>query len=271
MSIELAYDATGEGSETFVLIHGAFGTRGNYSEQVAHFSPNNRVIALDLRGHGDSPKPADGYSISQFADDVADLCRSLDVSAAFVVGHSMGGVIAVELASRYPDLVKAVATLDSPSIIPGWHDRHTGPYGDGIHGPNYLSVLKGFLDVASSSTDDQERRAASMKAIDAMPRHAIVGTWEAIGDWDPEQALKEVSVPILYLDHGQPDLDYDLLRSFLPQLLTGQTVGAGHKALMEVPDQVNAMLSRFFANAETLAGEARNSGGSYKYAASERN
>lgn len=269
MKIDLAYDDTGKGSETFVLIHGAFGRRVDYSEQVAYFNPNFRVIAMDLRGHGDSPKPADGYSISQFADDVAELCLSLDVSEAFVVGHSMGGVIAVELASRYPQLVKAVATLDSPSIIPGWHDRHTGLYGDGIHGPDYLSVLKGFLDVASSSTDDQERRAASMKAIDAMPHHAIVGTWDAIGAWDPHQALKGVSIPVLYLDHGQPDLDYDLLRSFLPQLVTGQTVGAGHKALMEVPDQVNAMLSRFFANAETLAGEARKSEGSYKYAVGE--
>lgn len=269
MKIDLAYDDTGKGSETFVLIHGAFGRRVDYSEQVDYFGPNNRVIAMDLRGHGDSPKPDDGYSIGQFADDVAGLCRSLDIAGAFVVGHSMGGVIAVELASRYPDLVKAVATLDSPSIIPGWHDRHTGAYGDGIHGPDYLSVLKGFLDVASSSTDDQERRAASMSAIDAMPHHAIVGTWDAIGAWNPERALKRVSVPILYLDHGQPDLDYELLRSFLPQLLTGQTVGAGHKALLEVPDQVNAMLSRFFANAKTLADEARNSEGSYKYATKE--
>jgi pimeloyl-ACP methyl ester carboxylesterase len=269
MSIDLAYDDTGKGSETFVLIHGAFGRRVDYSEQVAYFSPSFRVIAMDLRGHGDSPKPDDGYSISQFADDVAALCRSLDVTDAFVVGHSMGGVIAVELASRYPELVKAVATLDSPSIIPGWHDRHTGPYGAGIHGPDYLRILKGFLDVASSATDDQERRAASMKAIDAMPRHAIVGTWDAIGDWDPEQALKRVSVPLLYLDHGQPDLDYELLRSFVPQLLTGQTVGAGHKALMEVPDQVNAMLSRFFSNAETLASEARKGEGSFRYDASK--
>lgn len=269
MSIELAYDDTGEGAETFVLIHGAFGRRVDYLEQVAYFSPNYRVIAMDLRGHGDSPKPDSGYSIGQFADDVAELCRSLGVSAGFVVGHSMGGVIAVELASRYPELVKAVATLDSPSIIPGWHDRHTGPYGDGIHGPNYMTILKGFLDVASSATDDQERRAASMKAIEGMPRHAIVGTWDAIGDWDPEQALSGVSAPLLYLDHGQPDLDYDLLRSFVPQLVTGQTVGAGHKALMEVPDQVNAMLSRFFANADTLASEAKESEGSYTYSSGD--
>ena len=72
-------------------------------------------------------------------------------------------------------------------------------------------------------------------------------------------------VPLLYLDHGQPSLDYDALRRLAPQLITGQTVGAGHRALQEVPDQVNQMLARFFSHAEVLAENARSNAGVFNY------
>lgn len=263
----LAYDDVGSGEKTFLLIHGAFGRRSDYVEQVNYFSPTNRVIAVDLRGHGDSDAPESGYSIAQFANDVATLVEGLGLEKANVVGHSMGGVVAVELGSRFPELVGAVATLDSPSIIPGWHEQHTGPYGEAMHGPNYRQVLREFLDVASSATDNAKRRAESVASIERMTQQAILGTWDSIGKWDPEEALEGFHVPFLYLDHGQPDLDYDLLRSFTPQVVTGKTVGAGHRALLEVPDQVNAMLDRFFSLAPILSEEARRSTGGFRYKA----
>ncbi|HEY5890598.1 MAG TPA: alpha/beta hydrolase [Acidimicrobiia bacterium] len=266
-NIDLAYDDAGDGGQTFLLIHGAFGRRSDYVRQIEYFSPTSRVIAVDLRGHGDSDAPESGYSISQFAEDVATLANGLDLEKVNVVGHSMGGVIAVELGSRFPELVGAIATLDSPSIIPGWHDQHTGPYGEAMHGPNYRQVLREFLDVASSATDDAERRAESEASIERMSEHAIFGTWDAIGDWDPELALRDFRAPFLYLDHGQPDLDFDLLRTFAPQVVTGKTVGAGHRALLEVPDQVNAMLDRFFSLAPILSEEARSSVGGFRYRA----
>src|SRR5687768_4878982 len=118
--IELAHDDTRTPAPVLVLIHGAYGDRGVFANQVAYFSPSYRVVSLDLRGHGETDKPVEAYSITQFADDVAGLCANLGVDSAGVVGHSMGGVVAVELAYRYPKLVREVATLDSPSIIPGW-------------------------------------------------------------------------------------------------------------------------------------------------------
>ncbi len=263
--INLAYDEVGAGEQTLLMIHGAFGRRSDYAEQVKYFSPTNRVIAVDLRGHGESPAPETGYSISQFASDVANLARGLGLAKVNVVGHSMGGVIAVELGSRFPELVGAVATLDSPSIIPGWHEQHTGPYHEAMHGEDYRQVLREFLDVASSATDNAERQAESVASIEQMSQQAILGTWNSIGEWDPEAALKGFDVPFLYLDHGQPDLDYDLLRSFAPQVITGKTVGAGHRALLEIPDQVNAMLDRFFSLATTLSDEARGSAGGFRY------
>ena len=61
-----------------------------------------RVIAVDLRGHGDSDKPADGYRMTDFADDVIRLMDAVDIPSAVVVGHSMGSFVAQALVERAP-------------------------------------------------------------------------------------------------------------------------------------------------------------------------
>jgi pimeloyl-ACP methyl ester carboxylesterase len=265
--LRLAHDDTSKGDNSLVLIHGAYGDRTVYAEQVRHFATSYRVITLDLRGHGDTEKPVGEYSIGQFAEDVAGLCSSLGIDSASVVGHSMGGVVAVELASRHPGLVRAIATLDSPSIIPGWTEGHMGPYTEEIHGPNFRDVLREFLDVASSPLDDPKRRQEALSSIDQVPEHVVTAVWDALLAWKPETALGSLKAPLLYLDHGQPDLDYEALRRLCPQVLVGQTVGAGHRALQEVPDQVSAMLQRFFSHAEILAEHAVASRGTFRYKA----
>jgi pimeloyl-ACP methyl ester carboxylesterase len=263
--VELAHDDTGGDHPPMVLIHGGYGDRTVYRNQVTYFEPTRRVVTLDLRGHGESEKPDQPYTIAGFADDVALLCRILGISSAEAVGHSMGGVVAVELAHRHPDLVRAIATLDSPSIIPGWTARHMGPYSADIQGEDFRQVLRNFLDVASSPADDPDRKAAALGGIEAVPRHVVRAVWDAMQDWDPVPALESLHIPLLYLDHGQPDLEYGLLRRHCPQLVTGQTVGAGHRALQEVPEQVNAMLDRFFSHAELLADHAIRTNGSFRY------
>jgi 3-oxoadipate enol-lactonase len=264
-AIDLAHDDSGGPGEPLVLIHGAFGDRLVYANQVAYFASTRRIVTLDLRGHGESPKPDDRYSIPTFADDVAALLEQLGIENADVVGHSMGGVVAVELAHRHPGLVRSIATLDSPSIIPGWSDQHMGPYTGGILGDGFREVLVSFLDVASSPVDDPRRRDEALASIRAVPRHVVTSTWEALLSWDPVSAMSDMKAPLLYLDHGQPDLDFTALRQLCPHLVTGETVGAGHRALQEVPDQVNAMLKRFIDHAHVLADHARSTLGSFRY------
>src|SRR3954471_5168104 len=80
----------------------------------------HRVIAVDLLGHGGSEKPASGYTIPHQADTVAEALNRLGVRAAEVVGHSLGGTIAVAVAERHPDLASRVVIIDTAS---GEHDR----------------------------------------------------------------------------------------------------------------------------------------------------
>lgn len=259
--VSIAYRDSGAGSRAgrcpLVLVHGAFSDRSAYAAQVAHFGAHHRIVALDLRGHGASGWTEQAFSVAGLADDVAWLCDRLEVDRPVVIGHSLGGLVAVALAAARPDLPSAVIALDSPSLIPGWNATYLDPVDRMLRGPDFRDGLERFLSSAYSPVDDPVSARRALDRFAALPEHVVRATWAALLAWDPTPALLACASPLLYLDHGQPGYDPSALRELVPQLVTGQTVGSGHLALMEVPDQVNAMLARFIAHAEVLADHAR--------------
>lgn len=105
---------TDEGDGPPVLcVHGWTCDGSDWSWQVPAFVPGHRVIAVDPRGHGRSTAPADGYGPLFFADDLAALLARLGTGPVVAMGHSMGGATVVALAVEYPELVRAVVSVDS--------------------------------------------------------------------------------------------------------------------------------------------------------------
>ncbi len=97
---------------TFVFIHGFGGQAEQWHYQLQKFSLENRVIALDLRGHGLSDKPSTGYDMPQLIEDLETALTLLRVKGNFVlVGHSYGGAIATEYAVKHPDKVERLILM----------------------------------------------------------------------------------------------------------------------------------------------------------------
>jgi pimeloyl-ACP methyl ester carboxylesterase len=95
-----------------VLVHGA-GANSSWWDHVAPLIPTHRVVALDLTGHGDSDhRPS--YDLQLWADEVVAVIRAERLADPLVVGHSLGGRVAVRAAVEHPDAVAGVAFIDSP-------------------------------------------------------------------------------------------------------------------------------------------------------------
>src|SRR5687767_13342893 len=94
----LYYEQAGSGAHPFVFVHGWCCDSTFFAPQYDHFKASHSVTTLDLRGCGKSDRPEDGYDIPTLADDVASLCDELGISKPVVVGHSLGGMIGIELA-----------------------------------------------------------------------------------------------------------------------------------------------------------------------------
>lgn len=117
MNISLHYQEQGEGEPLF-LLHGN-GEDGSYFvNQIAFFSDRYRVIAVDTRGHGKSPRGTAPFTMEQFAADLHNLMDKLQIQKANILGFSDGANIAMKFALKYPEQVKALI-LNGGNLNPG--------------------------------------------------------------------------------------------------------------------------------------------------------
>lgn len=249
--VKLHYDEAGSGP-AMVFVHGWTCDRSHFAPQAAHFSSGRRCIAVDLRGHGESDKPEQPYTIEGFAGDLAWMCGELGVSRAVFAGHSMGGAIVLALAARRPELCEAVVLLDPAILFPAELQPLVAELIAGLRSPDGAKVMREFAaDRFFLETSDPALKERLLAAMSRTPMHVAASTFEGVGAFDGEAALRSLRVPALYVE---ADPVYDRvgrLRELCPEAVTGKTVGAGHFHQLEVPDQINAMIERFLVTAAT--------------------
>jgi 3-oxoadipate enol-lactonase len=116
--IDIFYECSGKGSSVLFL-HGLGSSSQDWEAQRTAFSARHRMITLDFRGHGLSSKLKRSYSIPLFAQDTADLINHLNIPSAHIVGISMGGMVAMQLALDAPWLINRLVIVNSaPAIQP---------------------------------------------------------------------------------------------------------------------------------------------------------
>jgi len=117
MTVKLAVSETGEG-KPLVVLHGLFGSKRNWATIAHRLATNHHVISVDLRNHGESPWD-DRHDYPAMAADVARVIAERAVGSAAVLGHSMGGKVAMLLALEHPELVERLVVVDiapAPSV-----------------------------------------------------------------------------------------------------------------------------------------------------------
>jgi pimeloyl-ACP methyl ester carboxylesterase len=245
--VGLWFEAAGSGGVPIVLIHGIACDHRYLAPQLEHFARTRRVVAMDLRGHGRSDAPEQEYTIEGFAKDVAWLCGKLSLERPVIVGHSLGGLVALQLAAE-GELPSALVALDSVIIPPPGREALMGELFSRLRTPAYEDELKEHFSAFFAPGDDPERRRWILEEVVRAPRHAVISAWESGSlQFDDAAAARACRVPFLYIDAGTLNADLAALAELCPSLVVGRTVGAGHFLQLEVPDQVNAMIERFLA------------------------
>ena len=242
----LFYREEGSGSPPILLVHGWCCDHTYMAPQIEHLASAHRVIAPDLSGHGRSDPSRQTYTMRGFADELVWLASHLGLDRPVVIGHSMGGGIALELAARHPDVPAAIAMLDSTIVVPAERRARMEALLPAFRAPDYRESMREALEAGFFQPwDDPERRARIVEAMTAAPQHVVAGAWQGILEWDGAAATAACKIPALYVAAAALRSDLARMRQLCPQLLTAQIVGAGHFVQLEVPEQVNAMLDRF--------------------------
>jgi pimeloyl-ACP methyl ester carboxylesterase len=241
--LRIAYEDVGQGSPAMVLIHGAFGNRSYYAAQIEHLAQRERVLALDLRGHGESDVPQNGYRLRDYAEDVVAVCEAAGLDRYVLCGHSMP--VALLAASLKPDRVAGVALLDGTILYPeSLRSQILANLVPALEGASGNEAMGSFLVGRGIGPYDSAALKARMLAeIAAAPPQIAAPLMRDVMTSDFSQFLTG-KYPLLYV-HARVPTDLARLRELRPDVLLGSVVGAGHWMMLEVPDQVNAMLDRF--------------------------
>ena len=243
----MAWEETGNGTAA-VLLHGWCCDRSYLAPQQAALAANHRVIAVDLPGHGVNDAPRRDYGIPALTADVAWLCDHLGLERPLLIGHSLGGSIAIQLAVDRPERVAAAVALDTtigpaPETRSAWAALITE-----LAGPNFRAAARATIEqLYFLPTDEPVRREQIVAAMTARPQHVMHDGFVGIAAWDSDAAVAALRVPFLHIARSVGGTDHSHLRQLCPQAFTGRVVGSGHFITLEVPDQVNAMIERFLS------------------------
>jgi pimeloyl-ACP methyl ester carboxylesterase len=242
-----------------VLIH-CFTCAINYWDgMVPRLARQHRVVAVDLLGHGGSEKPASGYSVPDQASAVAEVLAKLGVRDAEVVGHSLGGPVAIALAEQSPQLVNRLVAIDS---IPDTSYGDVGFIGELPFKPVIGEALWRIKPDFSIRDGLKVAFAPGFPVPDAfvedvkrMTYSAYTGSHDAFDDYTGEEPLPERAAalrkPLLAIMGAEEQIASDpreslaAYRAAYPEAETKLIAGAGHSPNVEKPAETADLVLRF--------------------------
>ena len=215
---------------TMLFVHGFGGNARQWKAQLRHYSSFNRVIAVDLRGHGHSDKPPSGYRMSQTISDLISVLDTLGICDPVVlVGHSFGGAVASEFAAAYPQHVSHLILIAS-----------SGEYH--LKRAFHLALKLPHTTLAGLAP-------LTRNWLGAPP--AILKTWheQTVANWNGWSLFRSLNVPTLVI-RGHHDRVFE--KQFFEEVARAipgaeeVDVGAsGHMVMLERRDAVQRAIDRF--------------------------
>jgi pimeloyl-ACP methyl ester carboxylesterase len=265
------HEGVGEGP-LVVLIHGITGHSEQWKPAIPHLSSAHEVLAPDLLGHGESAKPRGDYSLGAYASAVRDIMVALGHERATIVGHSLGGGIAMQFAYQFPERCERLVLVSSgglgrevhpllrASTLPG--SEYVMPlllHPKLIDAGEAVGRMLGFLRLRAG-TDLAEVARGFASLGDSRARSAFIETMRAVLDPGGQrvsaldrlylaEAVPSLIVwgandPIIPADHGHAA--HEAMPGSRLELLEG----VGHFPQLERPYEFATLLSEFIAETE---------------------
>lgn len=249
-----------------VLLHGIALQGAIWAEQLRWLGSSYHVICPDLRGHGGSEAGTDGLGLAPCANDVATICRELDLHDAVLVGHSMGGMVLMELAridakvlyQRAAGLVFMSTSANQPVPSPlapvvkalaRVGERRVAAGRSMVDLPAEKDLAWLLPRLAFGARPSPEALAQVRHCLEQVPDVTVLAGGQDLLRHDGRQALSELDLPALVLvgsrDLLTPVFAARRIAALLPHAELEVLAGAGHQLMQERPQEVAELIERF--------------------------
>jgi pimeloyl-ACP methyl ester carboxylesterase len=243
--VHVQYRLYGKGEPALVFIHGWSCDSNYWREQVPQFKKKYTLVMVDLAGHGGTDGNRTDWTIARFGQDVATALSNIPNKQLILVGHSMGGPVAIEAARLLKGRVIGIVGVDTfksigaPVPSKAQIDAIMKPYEANFIGATRALVTDHFF--AKNANQDLVGKIAYDMSLS--PPRVGLPSMRAVLQYDYTEPLKDVSVPIVAInsDLGDPTNEVRIKR-VLPGFHAVTFVGAGHFLMMEDPRGFNQAL-----------------------------
>lgn len=256
---KLYYEIDGAGKETILFGHSMLFNLRMFDDQVSFLSDKYRCVRFDFRGQGKSQVTEGGYDLDSLTDDVIELIKTLDCKPCHFVGFSMGGMVAMRLAIKHPDLLKSLILIDTSSDVEPkekmgknklmiWVSKHFG-----------LSLLANQIMSMFFSANfiyDNNRKELKKYWKNHLLANDKVGVVKVVRGVlfrkSVTESLKKINLPTLILV-GENDIltRYDkaeILHKNIKNSILNVIPRSGHMSPVEEPKIVNEEIADFLNN-----------------------
>lgn len=245
-SIQLAYERRGTGTP-LVLLHGFPLDHHLWSEVVPLLEDTFDIIVPDLRGFGNSTMIDAPHSIDDYASDIASLLDHLNIQKAAIVGHSMGGYVALAFARLHPERVSGLGLVSS-QVLADAPERKEGRYKSAadVDSNGIGSVVEAM---APKFTNDERLQAYARASMERQQPTAYIGALKAMAERiDSTSLLSSFHFPVVVI-HGDADSLIPIerareVKAALPQAYLMEIPGVGHMPMMEAKEKTAEALKR---------------------------
>lgn len=251
----IAYAIQGQG-DLLIFLHGVGGNKLNWLPQTSRFSQRFTTVAWDARGYGDSDDDPPLGSFADFADDLAGLILHLDQGPAHIVGLSMGGMIALDLVDRYPELVTSLVLADTAAGFgtssaeerAAFLDRRLTPL---LAGASIAQIAPGMIEVLVTEQASAPVRAAVLDSLLRLRTQPYIRALTAFTTTDFASALSCINKPTLVIvgeeDRVLPPERSEALAERIRDTHLVVIPACGHLSNIECADAFNDHLERFLS------------------------
>lgn len=245
----IRYRVYGQGEPAVVLIHGWSCDSGYWDSQLDALAVEYTVVTLDLAGHGRSATGGrKDWSMANFGADVAAVVQAAGHAQVVLVGHSMGGPVALEAARQLPGRVLGIVGVDTLREI-------AHPFPKEMTEPILAAMRKDFKAATADFVDrsfftahtDPVVRKWIVEDMASAPARVAIPAIERLVVLDFGPLVAELDLPVVAINADAPPTDEPAIRRIEPRFRVVTMAGVGHFPMIEKPAEFNTMLLRIVA------------------------
>lgn len=228
-----------------IFVHGLAGHFSMWYAQLSHVRATRRAIALDLRGHGESPPPSTGaYGVTDNAADVIAVADALGVKRFVIVGHSYGGAVIGAVAGAHPDRVAGVLFVDPAGDLSNASEADRAEMDQGLSPATYAKFTRDWyteiLGDARPAVKDEV-----LAQLARTPREVFQATFDGMVAYHAREGFAPYAGPRLSVIAARNADNPSALHNTVPNIPTRAIAGVSHWLMMDEPDDFDAILDEF--------------------------